>query len=324
MPTVLTETAVLSVVTDDEPRADGPRPAPALCPNCGEPRAGRFCAECGQREMGGRLTLRALWTEFASRVFNLNRGLLHTVVSLAKSPGAVPCDYVAGRRRTYTNPLSFLLLAATLSVLATTLHLDTIIEANAEMMGGTLQEQRADYEAEHAGHDHDKPDFVVAFEHVQGEDGRGLMALVYESITRFSTQLLFLLALFLVAPLRVLFGPVRNVAEVSVFSLYVVGLCVLLGAVVMLFYPLVVPYGQAGMLAVAGLTLVAYCGLAGWGATAFFEPGWSAAARGVAAMLVAYAGYYVAVMIVGMVYVFGVILDEAGMGWGELLHRLVT
>ena len=307
-----------------EPHGGDGLAAPPPCPNCGEPRAGRFCSGCGQREMGGRLTLRGLWREFASRAFNLNRGLLHTVVSLAQSPGSVPRDYVEGRRRTYTNPLSFLLLAATLSVLAVNLHLDTIIEANAEMVGGTLQEQRADYEAEHAGHDHEKSDFTAAFERVQGEDGRGLMALVYESITRFSTQLLFLLALFLVGPLRILFGPVRNVAEVSVFSLYVVGLCVVLGAAVMLLYPLVVPYGQEGMFAMAGLTLAAYAGLAGWGATTFFEPGWSAAARGVAAMLLAYAGYYVAVMVVGMVYVFGVILDEAGMGWGELLHRLVT
>ena len=29
-------------------------------------------------------------------------------------------------------------------------------------------------------------------------------------------------------------------------------------------------------------------------------------------------------MVVGMVYVFGVILDEAGMGWGDLLGRLVS
>ena len=324
MSNALTETAVLSAVVDDGPRAGGPRPAPAPCANCGEPRAGRYCAECGQREMGGRLTLRRLWGEFASRVFNLNRGLLHTVASLARSPGSVPRDYVEGRRRTYTNPLSFLLLAATLSVLVVSLHLDTIIDANAEMMGSSLREQQAARDAEHAGHDHGKSDFLLAFERVQGEDGRGLMALVYESITRFSTQLLFLLALFLVAPLRILFGPVRNVAEVSVFSLYVVGLCVALGAVLMLSYPLIVPYGQAGMFALAGLSLAAYAGLTGWGATVFFESGWSAAARGVAAMLVAYAGYYVAVMAVAMVYVFGVVLDEAGMGWGELLHRLVT
>ena len=82
--------------------------APPLCPNCGEPRAGRFLLRvraAGDGRAGSRSA--GLWREFASRAFNLNRGLLHTVVSLAQSPGSVPRDYVEGRRRTYTNPLSF-------------------------------------------------------------------------------------------------------------------------------------------------------------------------------------------------------------------------
>ena len=341
MSVVLTEAAALDLVTDDEPRADGPRPAPALCPNCGEPRAGRFCAECGQREMGGRLTLRGLWREFASRVFNLDRGLLHTVASLARSPGSVPRDYVEGRRRTYTNPLSFFLLAATLSLFSHGLYGDALLD-QAMAADSSFSEGFADGQAlanaaapdttPPSEPDHDmtpeqaerEARMDAAVEEVFGGGGQTALRVWYEGMIRYNTPLTLLLALFLVAPLRVLFGSTRNVAEVSVFALYVVGLATALLAV--LSPPLVVGLGDAGSTALLVATLVVYFGLSAWGAAAFYpsESTVGAVARGGAAMAVAYGAYIAAVMVFGGLYLFTHVLTLAGETWGSLLGAIFS
>ena len=319
MPTVLTETAVLSVVTDDEPRADGPRPAPALCPNCGEPRAGRFCAECGQREMGSRLTLRALWTEFASRVFNLNRGLLHTVVSLAKSPGAVPRDYVEGRRRTYTNPLSFFLLATAFSLLTMGLYEGEMREQAREMVAV----QEAEREAAHAGHDHaDEPS---AFDESVGSGEEFMMAYMEEMIgtmKRWNTALTLVLCVPLVLLMRVLFGSARNVAELSVFALYTVGFGVLVSA---LLVPAAVWAGWSTSPALMVAGLVVYAGIVAWGSVRFYDdPPAGVAARGAVAMTVAYGVYFVGVMILGAAIALAQIADKMGITFEEAANRLAS
>ena len=339
MPDVLTEAAALDLVTDDEPRADGPRPAPALCPNCGEPRAGRFCSECGQREMGERLTLRGLWREFASRVFNLDRGLLHTVTSLARTPGSVPRDYIEGRRRTYTNPLSFFLLAATFSLLSYAVYDDALFDQLADgpygqgvADGQALVSGGPEPAAPPAEHGHAmtpeeaerEARLDAAVKEMMRDGGAPMMRVMFEGMIRYNTPLTLLLALFLVPPLRLLFGDARNVAEVGVFALYVVGFAVALGAV--LAVPLVLGLGATGSFAWTFAAAAVYVGFAAWGAVQFYpdERAVGAALRGGAAMVVSYGAYFVVTVVFGSFYVFARILDTAGETWGSLLGTLFS
>ena len=319
MPDVLTEAAALDLATDAEPPSDGPRPAPRPCPNCGELRAGRFCAECGQREMGGRLTLRGLWREFSSRVFNLDRGLLHTVTSLARDPGSVPRDYVEGRRRTYTNPLSFFLLATAFSLLTMGTYEDEMREQAREVIAA----QQAADDAEHAGHDH--VDESSEFEERMGTREEFVMGFMEDFLTvmkRWSTYLTLLLCVPVVLLLRVLFGPARNVAELSVFALYTVGLGVLVSAVLM---PAFVHAGWTMHPAFVVVGTGIYAAITAWGAVRFYdEPPVGAAARGAVAMVVAYGLYYVAIMVLGTVIVIARIMDGMGVTLGEVLERLAS
>lgn len=339
MPTAPAEAAALSVVTDDEPPADGPRPAP--CPNCGEPRTGRFCSGCGQREMGERLTLGALWREFAGRVFNLNRGLLHTVVSLAKSPGSVPRDYVEGRRRTYTNPLSFFLLAATLSLLSFQLYEDAMFEqmasdpaftegfeAGATTAGRPPGTAPPPSDADgRSTEDLDREARIdAAVADVMADQGETALRLIFEGMLRYNTPLTLLLALFLVPPLRVLFGPARNLAEVSVFALYVVGFAVAVVAVASPLSVVALGWTGGGAVALSAVTIALFLGLPSWGAVRFYpdEGKVGAALRGGAAMVVAYAAFLVVSLVAGFLYLLTHILHAAGESWGEVFRRLVT
>ena len=102
------------------PAADRPASpevaAPDACLNCGAERLGDYCHVCGQHHLEGRLTMRLLWSEFAQRLFKLERGFGRTFVGLSRSPGGLARSYVAGHRRPLVNPLSYFLLGTAASL----------------------------------------------------------------------------------------------------------------------------------------------------------------------------------------------------------------
>jgi hypothetical protein len=92
--------------------------AAARCLNCGNAAPHRFCASCGQRAIGGRLTLRGLWDEFAQQFLALDRGLWFTAAELTLRPGDVIRRYLDGQRRRYVGPVSYLFFGTALLLLA--------------------------------------------------------------------------------------------------------------------------------------------------------------------------------------------------------------
>lgn len=307
--------------------------SPQVCPNCGAERLGTYCYGCGQYQLQGRLTLRRLWAEFAARVFNLDRGLLATVVSLTRRPGLVPLDYVEGRRRRYTNPLSYLLLASAFSLFMLQFSEGVLREQIQRQLAG----QRADEEVTTTdAPPADAPDdpgatdrttdgepadparerFSARLDELFGEgDSTEFFELMMEGMTRFNAALTVFLCIPLVLLLRLFFGPVRNVAEITVFALYVVGHATLLASLASFG---LVRLGQAASM----LALLVYVGLVAWAAAQFWGEGLSAAARAAAAMIASYGAYFVVVMVVAMVFIFDTIIDETGYSWGAFLGRL--
>jgi hypothetical protein len=87
------------------------------CLNCGQELTGRFCPNCGQRADTGRLDAHGLIAPILETL-NWERGLVHTVVALARRPGATINDYLAGRRAGYVSPVKFLVIAVSLALLA--------------------------------------------------------------------------------------------------------------------------------------------------------------------------------------------------------------
>lgn len=83
----------------------------AACATCGAPRTGLYCAACGQRAVAGRHTVRGLVGGAVARLFDLDRGLVHTIHRLTIDPGGVVRDYLAGRTVIYLHPVVYLVLA---------------------------------------------------------------------------------------------------------------------------------------------------------------------------------------------------------------------
>jgi hypothetical protein len=98
---------------------DPSTPLPAECAGCGAPLTGPWCARCGQR-VTGRASLRGFAVTAAARIFNLERGILHTMGRLTVAPGQVIRDYIGGRTIVYIHPLAYLLVSfAAFTVIAT-------------------------------------------------------------------------------------------------------------------------------------------------------------------------------------------------------------
>jgi len=107
--------------TPAEPAGDAAaRSGPGVCTNCGGPRAGEYCAECGQRAVRERLTVRGIARQIAHEAMNLDHGLLFTALELTRRPGAAVRDYLAGRRVPYTGPVKYFLLMVALATFAST------------------------------------------------------------------------------------------------------------------------------------------------------------------------------------------------------------
>jgi hypothetical protein len=74
------------------------------CPSCGQPRS-------------DRLTFRALLGTSLGTLVDLDRGWLHTVISLTVRSGQAAREYVDGRRLRYTNPLKYCFIVITVYAL---------------------------------------------------------------------------------------------------------------------------------------------------------------------------------------------------------------
>jgi hypothetical protein len=82
------------------------------CPTCGTPRAGLYCAECGQPFRSSRLSIRSIATDVVSSLTEFDRGIPYTAKGLFIQPGAVVRSYVNGATRRVTGPAKYLLICA--------------------------------------------------------------------------------------------------------------------------------------------------------------------------------------------------------------------
>lgn len=110
-------------LSDGLPLSLAPAPAPdaapaAACLNCGAALVGEFCHACGQSAAVARLDLRQLRDDFVRHSLSLDRGLLLTARELTTDPGGMLRRYLAGQRRRYASPVTYLFVGTALSLLA--------------------------------------------------------------------------------------------------------------------------------------------------------------------------------------------------------------
>jgi len=105
------------------------------CKNCGYTHSGPYCNECGQIVITNKYTISHLWN-IAFSIFGLQRGVLYTARCLFTNPGKVINDYLNGKTRCYYNPISYLLVIA--SIYAVLMVWFNLFDTNLESMTDTL------------------------------------------------------------------------------------------------------------------------------------------------------------------------------------------
>lgn len=88
------------------------------CLNCGTEYTGSFCPACGQKAATQRLTIPQLIRQFIEGITNTDKGLIYTLIGLAKKPGSFLRNYIEGKRYNVYNPFQFVFLCVIVWVLA--------------------------------------------------------------------------------------------------------------------------------------------------------------------------------------------------------------
>jgi len=81
------------------------------CPTCGRPRAGNFCAHCGERRLGPHdHTLRHFLAQMLEAFTNADAKIFLTLRTLVFRPGRLTADSLQGKRKPYIPPLQCFLI----------------------------------------------------------------------------------------------------------------------------------------------------------------------------------------------------------------------
>jgi hypothetical protein len=75
------------------------------CKNCQSGLEGAYCPRCGQRDVDLERPIWSLIGDILRETFELDGRSALTVKTLFRHPGMLTCEFLAGRRRTYTSPL---------------------------------------------------------------------------------------------------------------------------------------------------------------------------------------------------------------------------
>jgi hypothetical protein len=206
---------------------------------------GAFCASCGQGHVD-RITLSAFAHELAGQFLEIDRGLLHTFVDLLRRPGSMIREYIKGRRRSYTSPLAYILIATAFSVLRAALTPETAKKLSD--MNTAL-----------------KPTLALIYSPAQIE--------MFLRIENLITTNKFAMDAFLLVPivlsLRFLFRKRNvNLAELGVFACYTFGQATLVTILVglpLLFFPAATLYSAMFIAITLGYLVYAGVGFFGRG-----------------------------------------------------------
>ena len=84
---------------------------PGRCPTCGRPRAGNFCAHCGERRLGPHdHTLRHFLGQMLEALTHADGKIFLALRTLLARPGLLTADCLRGRRKPYIAPLQNFLI----------------------------------------------------------------------------------------------------------------------------------------------------------------------------------------------------------------------
>jgi hypothetical protein len=220
-------------------------PAVPVCKDCGASLGGPFCHSCGQRALAGRLRFADVGRWLVGKLLDADRGLLMTMRELTLRPGPTIQRYVDGQRTRFTNPFAYLFIGGAVSALLWTFTPDAM---RAELAKSAADDMR----------------WFGPLTEAQSRAALGL----WEKTVPYAAQVQLAVCLPLVFILRLFFRRSgHNLAEISVFALFVSGQLMFVSSLAMLPLQL----AGASTLAHGLVVLLSYIVVVGHAAVGFFD-----------------------------------------------------
>jgi hypothetical protein len=85
------------------------------CKNCSHPIDGNYCSNCGQKASVKRFMFENIIPEFFHGFLHVHHGFFFTIKELFIRPGVSIRGYISGKRVTYFNPFTYLVLLSLLA-----------------------------------------------------------------------------------------------------------------------------------------------------------------------------------------------------------------
>ena len=79
-------------------------PEAQKCLNCGTELKGKFCYQCGQKDIARRQTMGDLFTNFLGSFTSFESKFFRSLKTLLFRPGRIIADYNSGKREMYFHP----------------------------------------------------------------------------------------------------------------------------------------------------------------------------------------------------------------------------
>ena len=86
------------------------------CKNCGEDFEGNFCNHCGQKKFASKVNFK-IFSSWIIDAFDYHSGLINTFLHLQTKPGVLVHDFLAGKTKSYFNPVTYLLISFSLAII---------------------------------------------------------------------------------------------------------------------------------------------------------------------------------------------------------------
>ena len=99
-----------NVERPESSKASEPSVQAGSCQNCGAALAGRYCAECGQKDREVRRPFLTISKELFQAAFELDGRAYRSLYFLLTRPGFLSAEFVSGRQASYTPPLRLFLV----------------------------------------------------------------------------------------------------------------------------------------------------------------------------------------------------------------------
>ncbi len=81
------------------------------CKNCGRTYEGNYCPDCGQKKNHGSLYLKVIVKNFIDKYWDLDAPFFRTVRELFVGPAPMIRRYIRGKRKRYSNPIRYFIVA---------------------------------------------------------------------------------------------------------------------------------------------------------------------------------------------------------------------